>query len=159
MTQCCSETAPKEGTLQVFPDVLLANAYIILRPFFKPVEKIEGDPLDAANWKFGKYPMTHVVQTAFTYPPPDITSPDFPGIYSTGSDFTGPLLNPQTHPHLRLDQTMVSVPKVYPGDMVFWHCVRLFWTASVDTTDSTLQDLIHAVEVEHQGPGDSSGTS
>ncbi|KAJ3555054.1 hypothetical protein NM688_g2785 [Phlebia brevispora] len=118
-----SETAPKEGTLQVFPDVFLANAYIMLRPFFTPADKVEGDPLDPVNWKF------------------DISSPDFPGIYSSndGAGFTGPLLNPQTHPHLRLENTMVSVPKVLPGDMVFWHC-----------------DLIHAVEIEHNGANDSS---
>ena len=50
-----SETAPKEGTLQVFPDILLANAYIILRPFFTPVDAPQGDPLDSANWKYGTH--------------------------------------------------------------------------------------------------------
>ncbi|THH00343.1 hypothetical protein EW026_g2172 [Hermanssonia centrifuga] len=33
---------------------LLANAYIILRPFFTPVADIKGDPLDRTNWKFGQ---------------------------------------------------------------------------------------------------------
>ena len=37
---------------------------------------------------------------------------------------------------------MISVPKVYPGDAVFWHC-----------------DVIHAVEVEHNGTSDSAGQS
>lgn len=40
---------------------------------------------------------------------------------------------------MRLDDTMVSVPKVHPGDMVFWQA-----------------DVVHAVEKEHNGPGDSS---
>lgn len=31
-----STTSPGEGTLQVFPDVNLATAYVMLRPFFKP---------------------------------------------------------------------------------------------------------------------------
>ena len=35
---------------------------------------------------------------------------------------------------------MVSVPKVNPGDTVFWHC-----------------DVIHAVEKEHTGTADSAG--
>lgn len=49
-------------------------------------------------------------------------------------------LNDVTHPHLRLDDGgMVSVKKVEPGDMVFWHC-----------------DEIHAVESVHRGKGDSS---
>ena len=44
-----------------------------------------------------------------------------------------------THPHLQLDDTMVSVPMVGPGDFVAWHC-----------------DSIHSVDKEHQGTGDSS---
>ena len=35
---------------------------------------------------------------------------------------------------------MVSVPKVNPGDAVYWHC-----------------DVIHAVEREHTGSGESAG--
>lgn len=40
---------------------------------------------------------------------------------------------------MRLDETMVSVPTVHPGDMVFWQA-----------------DVVHAVEKEHNGKGDSS---
>ena len=47
---------------------------------------------------------------------------------------------PESHPHLRLDECIVSVPKVNPGDTAFWHC-----------------DVIHAVEKEHTGSGDSVG--
>jgi hypothetical protein len=47
--------------------------------------------------------------------------------------------NDETHPHLELEHTMVSVPKVEPGDFVAWHC-----------------DTIHSVDKEHQGTGDSS---
>ncbi|KAF3992870.1 hypothetical protein FT663_00780 [Candidozyma haemuli var. vulneris] len=47
--------------------------------------------------------------------------------------------NNETHPGLRLDDLMVPVPAVRPGDMVFWHC-----------------DLIHAVDSVHQGTQDSS---
>lgn len=47
--------------------------------------------------------------------------------------------NPITHPHLELESTMVSVPKVEPGDFVAWHC-----------------DTIHSVDKEHRGTGDSS---
>ena len=45
----------------------------------------------------------------------------------------------KTHPHMRLDDAMVSVPAVHPGDMVFWQA-----------------DVVHAVEKEHNGKGDSS---
>lgn len=42
-----------------------------------------------------------------------------------GSGYSGPQPTPQLHPHLRLEETMTSVPKVNPGDMVFWHCVSV----------------------------------
>ncbi|KAF7502225.1 hypothetical protein GJ744_006430 [Endocarpon pusillum] len=47
--------------------------------------------------------------------------------------------NDETHPHLQLEHTMVSVPRVEPGDFVAWHC-----------------DTIHSVDKEHKGKGDSS---
>ena len=50
-----SETAPTQGTLRVYPDVLLTNAYTILRPFFSPtVPSDSKDIYDVNNWKFGK---------------------------------------------------------------------------------------------------------
>lgn len=116
-----SETAPTQGTLKVFPDIILSNAYIILRPFFRPIVSADsGDILDAKNWEF------------------DISSSDFPGIYPLGSGYAGPSPTPTLHPHLQLDETMTSMPKVNPGDTVFWHC-----------------DAIHSVEREHTGTEDS----
>ncbi|KAH9847534.1 DUF1479-domain-containing protein [Lenzites betulinus] len=115
-----SETGPNEGTLQVFPSVHLSNAYILLRPFFSPRDEKSAESFDPADWKF------------------DISDPDFPGIYALGQAFIGPRPSTKKHPHLRLDETMVPVPKVYPGDMVFWHC-----------------DVVHAVEQEHVGKADS----
>jgi len=47
--------------------------------------------------------------------------------------------SPETHPHLELESSMVSVPRVEPGDYVAWHC-----------------DTVHAVDKEHRGKGDSS---
>jgi hypothetical protein len=118
-----SETAPTQGTLRVFPDVKLSNAYIMLRPFFRPtVPEDSADILDPKNWKF------------------DISTADFPGIShaSWGTGYIGPSPTPQLHPHLKLEETMTSVPKVFPGDMVFWHC-----------------DAVHSVETEHTGTTDS----
>jgi hypothetical protein len=49
-----SETGPSEGTLRVFPDVLLSNAYILLRPFFRSTAALgSADLLDPNNWTFG----------------------------------------------------------------------------------------------------------
>ncbi|KAJ3876883.1 hypothetical protein F5051DRAFT_504313 [Lentinula edodes] len=116
-----SETEPHQGTLKVFPDVVLSNAYIILRPFFHPLVPVDSkDILDVKNWEY------------------NITYADFPGIIPRDGGFTGPRPTPGTHPHLMLDKTMTSVPKVMPGDAVFWHC-----------------DVVHSVEPEHTGQEDS----
>ena len=51
-----SETGPTQGTLRVFPDVGLSNAYIILRPFFHPLVDVKSPEIyDAKNWSFGVY--------------------------------------------------------------------------------------------------------
>lgn len=53
-----SETAPTEGTLKVFPDVLLSNAYIILRPFFTPIVPSDSnDIFKPEGWKFGVWTL------------------------------------------------------------------------------------------------------
>ncbi|KDR78729.1 hypothetical protein GALMADRAFT_137740 [Galerina marginata CBS 339.88] len=116
-----SETAPTQGTLRVFPDVLLSNAYLILRPFFTPTVPVDSEEIhDGKNWTF------------------DISKPDFPGIIPRDGGFYGPKPTPELHPNMRLEDTMTSVPKVLPGDAVFWHC-----------------DVVHSVESEHTGTGDS----
>ncbi|GAA5993221.1 hypothetical protein JCM10908_004515 [Rhodotorula pacifica] len=111
-----SRTSPGEGTLQVFPDVNLASAYVMLRPFFKPRQGRE-DRLGFDDWEV------------------DLESTIFPGsVKGKGQE-----LSDQTHPHLRLNETMISVPSVVPGSQVYWHC-----------------DVIHAVESKHGGASDSS---
>ncbi|KAH7098698.1 hypothetical protein BKA62DRAFT_712069 [Auriculariales sp. MPI-PUGE-AT-0066] len=116
-----SDTGPGEGTLRVYPDVQLSNSYLILRPFFTLVDP-QGDVWDKANWKF------------------DVSTPEFPGIipHADGT-YHGPRLTDASHPNLRTGSAMISVPRVAPGDMVFWH-----------------SDLVHSVEEDHTGPGDSS---
>ncbi|KAF8540593.1 hypothetical protein BDD12DRAFT_832808 [Trichophaea hybrida] len=47
--------------------------------------------------------------------------------------------SPTDHPALRLQESMISIPKVQPGDFVAWHC-----------------DMLHMVDREHSGTRDSS---
>ena len=117
-----SHTLAGEGTLKVLPFLLESTAYIVLRPFFHPLQPrtsctSEAEYLDPGNWAF------------------DPTSRRFPGC-SLGHNIE---LTPETHPHLKLTETMTSIPRVEPGDMVLWHC-----------------DAVHAVEPKHAGKGDSS---
>ncbi|KAF9019190.1 DUF1479-domain-containing protein [Hymenopellis radicata] len=107
-----SETGPGEGTLRLLPFLKLSSAYILLRPFFRP-----SDSGRLSDWEL------------------DLDTTSFPGARIG----TTQELNPKTHPHLRLDETMVAVPKVQPGDQVYWHC-----------------DVVHAVEAAHRGKTDSS---
>ncbi|KZV72639.1 DUF1479-domain-containing protein [Peniophora sp. CONT] len=119
-----SEIGQRQSTICFFPDVVLSNAYTILRPFFRlKSTPVSEDPLAAENWEY------------------DITSSDFPGIYSMsdGKGYAGPRPNTDSHPHFNLDKTMTPIPRVSPGDMVFWH-----------------SDLIHSVVSEFEGTGDSS---
>ncbi|TFK45112.1 hypothetical protein BDQ12DRAFT_695360 [Crucibulum laeve] len=109
-----SSTGPGEGTLKVLPMLNLASAYIILRPFFRPTA---GSSLAFNDWKL------------------DLESTAFPG----SSPRKTQELNERTHPHLCLGRTMASIPRVEPGDQVYWHC-----------------DGVHAVEGHHGGKGDSS---
>ncbi|KAJ7464578.1 hypothetical protein FB451DRAFT_1263902 [Mycena latifolia] len=112
-----SSTGPGEGTLLVLPMLSLATAYWMLRPFFRPRDP-SSTSLKWEDWN-----------------ELDLDGTEFPG---SGMG-TGQELNDATHPHLRLEKTMVSMPHVEPGDQVYWHC-----------------DLIHAVEGFHGGKEDSS---
>ena len=97
-----SETGPGQGHLKVCPMVKEATAYMLLRPFFAP-SKAADDPqyLDIANWTL-EDPVTSRLQGA---------------VPANGQE-----LNTELHPHLALEDTMVYVPKVEPGDYVAWHC-------------------------------------
>ncbi|EPS92730.1 hypothetical protein FOMPIDRAFT_1026704 [Fomitopsis schrenkii] len=112
-----SHTGAREGTLQVLPMLTLASAYIMLRPFFARRPGAPARSLAADDWAL------------------DLASTAFPGSVPAKAQE----LNDESHPHLVLPKTLVSIPRVEPGDQVYWHC-----------------DVVHAVEAEHTGSGDSS---
>lgn len=76
-----------------------------MRPFFTAIKsrdacKSTAEFLDEDNWRL------------------DLDSSSFPGSPpGRGQEFSD-----ATHPHLELGRTMTSIPKVEPGDYVFWHC-------------------------------------
>ncbi|KAF7987013.1 hypothetical protein HWV62_109 [Athelia sp. TMB] len=99
-----TQISPGNGTLQLFPDIVLSNAYLILRPFFRPASPALAQSMDAKDWVF------------------DTSDSDWPAIVPGEVGFLGPYPTAKLHPHLRLDGAMTSIPTVRPGDMVFWHC-------------------------------------
>ncbi|KAH6696782.1 hypothetical protein F5X68DRAFT_271941 [Plectosphaerella plurivora] len=109
-------TAPREGTILVYPNVREVMAYMLLRPFFTtPTDQSE--IMDAAKWTLDE-------KTGW-----------FPGTTKPNSQ----RLSRASHPHLRLEECLVHMPKIKPGDSVWWH-----------------SDLCHAVDTEHLGKDNAS---
>ena len=94
-----SEIGGGEGHLKICPMIREATAYFLLRPFFEPI----GDQGDLGK---GNYRMEEEVSS--------MLQGAVPG--------SGQELNEVMHPHLELEETMVHVPRVRPGDYVAWHC-------------------------------------
>lgn len=93
-----TRAAPEEGTILLYPNVSTVIAYILLRPFFSP-PAAEEDLLDATKWAF------------------DADGAWFPGTFKPQSQY----LSRASHPHLRLEDCLVHVPPMKPGDTVWWH--------------------------------------
>lgn len=91
-----SSTGPGEGTLRILPMMHLAIPYVILRPFFQPKDPASKS-LAFEDWEL------------------DLDGTAFPGSQMGKTQE----LDDTTHPHLQLKDTMVSVPKVEPGDQVY----------------------------------------
>ncbi|RDW82988.1 hypothetical protein BP5796_04479 [Coleophoma crateriformis] len=98
-----------KGGLLLLPDIKTVTAYMILRPFFTAPKEEEWR--DAEKWTIDE-------------------SGWFPGTYRWDSQ----LLSRESHPHLCLEETLVSIPDMEPGDTVWWHA-----------------DMCHAVETTHTG--------
>lgn len=90
-------TAPREGTIMVYPNVVNSIAYVLLRPFFTPPSNPD-DIMKAEKWEFD--------ETGW-----------FPGTTKPNSQ----RLSRASHPHLRLEHCLVHMPKLGPGDSVWWH--------------------------------------
>ena len=110
-----TSAGPGEGSLMLYPSLKWEVAYFMLRPFFRPPQ--DGDVMNAEKWTI------------------DLETPWFPGTFRGNSQ----RLSPTSHPHLRLQECMVNIPKMEPGDTVWWHA-----------------DMCHAVEVDHNGDHDAS---
>ncbi|KAF8726215.1 hypothetical protein AX14_007926 [Amanita brunnescens Koide BX004] len=113
-----SDTGPNQGTLKVFPNLLLGSAYILLRPFFRPLKPSTNTEPSTPSLKFEDWAV-------------NLDSPEFPGSVLGNTQE----LNERTHPHLDLARTMVSVPRVEPGDQVFctyYHCASSSLAGDLD---------------------------
>lgn len=73
----------------------------------------------------GRYISTAVLRPFFSPSSSDLFgpwNPDPTSLYLHGATpGRGQEMSGATHPHLELGQSMVSIPKVEPGDGVFWH--------------------------------------
>ena len=96
-----SETQAGEGTLMVNPLLEKATAYMLLRPFFRPISSLRNGFLEASNWVL-ENEMTPVLQGAVPSSCQELTE--------------------VVQPHWALSTTMVHIPKIRPGDYIAWHC-------------------------------------
>ncbi|KAH6990762.1 hypothetical protein BKA56DRAFT_628305 [Ilyonectria sp. MPI-CAGE-AT-0026] len=96
-----------EGTLLLCPMIRLSTAYLLLRPFFCPINAspLHPDFLSPENWKL-ENPVSSVIQGAL---------PSYPQE-----------LNVAFHPHLQLSRSMVHIPRLEPGDYLVWHCDAVY---------------------------------
>ncbi len=112
--------SPSAGTLMLYPNISSVIAYLVLRPFFSPPANRE-DVMDASKWTF------------------DPESSWFPGTMKDQSQ----RLSPTSHPHLRLQKCLTYIPKMSPGDTVWWHTdVSLHGDCPRETTRYTCLLLI-----------------
>jgi hypothetical protein len=123
-------TSLSEGTILIYPNASWAIAYVVLRPFFCA----PADPdqvMDATKWTINR------------------TSAWFPGTVKADSQ----RLSRSSHPHLRLEDCMVAMPPINPGDTVWWHA---------DVSDDPIRSgdaenfayriqVCHAVDTRHDG--------
>ncbi|KAH8723210.1 hypothetical protein GQ44DRAFT_774262 [Phaeosphaeriaceae sp. PMI808] len=126
-----STTGPYQGTLLVNPLLAKATAYYLLRPFFSPKRGVEP----------GAQTASQATSTSAAFLAPDNWAMDAtPSSWIQGATpGHGQELSHLLHPHLKLQESMIHVPEVRPGDYVAWHC-----------------DTIHAVDKRHAGKSDSS---
>ncbi|KAI1137207.1 DUF1479-domain-containing protein [Hypoxylon sp. FL0543] len=114
-----SSIPPGSGSLLACPMLQLTTAYLLLRPFFSPRCRSGPNFLHENNWNL------NVAQNSVIHG----------AVPGNGIQE----LSEAMHPHLRLDRTMVPIPRVGPGDYVLWH-----------------PDTVHAVDRVHAGLADSS---
>ncbi|KAM6502854.1 Protein of unknown function (DUF1479) domain containing protein [Amanita muscaria] len=113
-----SNTGPNEGTLKVFPNILLGTSYLILRPFFRP-RNPQSSSLKFEDWTV------------------NIDTPDFPGsILGNTQEF-----NEKTHPHMGFDRTMVSAPRVEPGSVRHCDVIQAVEGQHRRTSDSSVLNI------------------
>jgi hypothetical protein len=126
-----STTGPFQGTLLVNPLFAKATAYYLLRPFFSPKSGV--DP--------GAQTPTEAISNSAAFLASDNWEMDAsPSSWIQGATpGHGQELSHLLHPHLNLQQSMIHMPTVNPGDYVAWHC-----------------DTIHSVDRRHTGTSDSS---
>lgn len=104
-----STVHPGHGGLLVNPLLKFSTSYWLLRPFFTQKSGNKQWEIDRSSIWQGAIPGR------------------------------GQEMNDILHPHLDFSKSLISIPTVHEGDMVFWHC-----------------DSIHAVDSIHRGENDSS---
>ncbi|KAK3956038.1 DUF1479 domain-protein [Pseudoneurospora amorphoporcata] len=107
-------------SLQVCPMPQLATAYFLLRPFFSPSRSASPGSSSSNLNSSSSFPIAGEGEGEedpspwlFDHPHNSILHGALP---SYAQD-----INPTLHPHLQLDRSLVTIPRLEPGDYVLWH--------------------------------------
>lgn len=114
-----SYTQPGEGTLMVNPLLRLSTAYFLLRPFFQAINP----PTPAIT---GQHDQAYLDPSNWVLKEEEQITADLQGANPGHAQE----LNQILHPHLDLQNTMVHVPAIKPGDFVVWHCDSTYLTTA-----------------------------
>lgn len=107
------EDGRKGAGLAVVPLLKHATAYFLLRPFFSPKTAVYDETSLTATAKWEAF----LSETNWTLIPPDEQDSVLHGALPSYAQEINNLL----HPHLRLGESLVSIPTLEPGDYLVWH--------------------------------------
>ncbi|KAK3501225.1 hypothetical protein B0T13DRAFT_511240 [Neurospora crassa] len=127
-TSSDSDLDSDSDSLQVCPMPQLATAYFLLRPFFSPSPS--ASPVSSSsNLAHSEQDQQVPFSTSSTTFAGEEEQEDPPWLFNHphNSVLHGALpsyaqdINPTLHPHLQLDRSLVTIPRLEPGDYVLWH--------------------------------------
>lgn len=113
-------TLPRDqGNLFLLPMIQLSTTYLLLRPFFSPIQSSPSHPnfLSPGNWRL-ETPASSIIQGA---------------VPSYAQE-----LNETLHPHLQLSKGLVRPPSLDPGDYLVWHCDTVY---AIDYPNTPTDDV------------------
>ncbi|CCC08518.1 hypothetical protein SMACR_05763 [Sordaria macrospora] len=110
-------------SLQVCPMPQLATAYFLLRPFFSPSPSSSpaSSSYNLNSSSSSSFPVAGEGEGGEDPSSPWLFDHPHNSILHGALPSYAQDINPTLHPHLQLDRSLVTIPRLEPGDYVLWH--------------------------------------